>query len=56
MFEAFARGETPRSKGASGSAGYGLGLAIVQRIARLHGGTAAIEDAAGGGARVVIRW
>lgn len=60
MFEAFARGETPRPSGSGASAKYparyGLGLAIVQRIARLHGGTAEIEDAAGGGARVVIRW
>ncbi len=53
MFEPFMRGENARQRDTKG---YGLGLAIVQRIARLHGGSAEIHDAADGGARVVIRW
>jgi two-component system, OmpR family, sensor kinase len=34
--------------------GSGLGLSIVQRIAKAHGGTLHIEDRPGGGARVVL--
>lgn len=38
------------------SPGSGLGLAIVRRIVRDHGGTATIEAAPEGGARVVTVW
>jgi signal transduction histidine kinase len=34
--------------------GTGIGLAVVGRLARLHGGRAWVEDAPGGGARFVI--
>jgi two-component system sensor histidine kinase TctE len=34
--------------------GSGLGLSIVPRIAKAHGGTLHIEDRPGGGARVVL--
>jgi signal transduction histidine kinase len=33
-----------------------LGLAIVARIAALHGGSARIETSQLGGARIVIAW
>lgn len=33
----------------------GLGLSIVREVARLHGGTAALENRAGGGARAELR-
>jgi signal transduction histidine kinase len=38
----------------SAVAGSGIGLYVVRELARLHGGDAWIEDAPGGGARVVI--
>lgn len=34
----------------------GLGLAIVRRIAETHGGRAWIDEAPGGGARIVLFW
>lgn len=46
-FERFSRADDARTGG-----GAGLGLAIVQAIARAHGGEAAIETPAGGGAVV----
>ena len=48
VFEPFYRGE--HRAGAS----LGLGLSLVQRIAAAHGGRAWIEDAPGGGARVLF--
>jgi signal transduction histidine kinase len=44
IFERFWRGKGAESQGA------GLGLAIVREIMRVHGGTVAVADAAGGGA------
>ncbi|HVX38366.1 MAG TPA: HAMP domain-containing sensor histidine kinase [Gemmatimonadaceae bacterium] len=38
----------------SSIAGSGIGLYVVRELARLHGGEAWVEDATGGGARVVI--
>ena len=35
--------------------GSGLGLAIVRAVAEAHGGTVALDDAEGGGARFVVR-
>jgi PAS domain S-box-containing protein len=51
IFEPFRRG--PSSEGIVGS---GIGLSLVARFARLHGGRAWVEDRAGGGAsfRVLI--
>ena len=51
VFDAFYRSAAAR---ADGVRGHGVGLALVARIARAHGGTAAFEDAAVG-ARLVIR-
>jgi len=48
VFERFARGPSTTS------GGVGLGLAIVQRHAELHGGSVAVTDAPGGGARFVV--
>lgn len=53
LFEPFARVED-HTVGAS--RGYGLGLAIVQQIAELHGGFARIDASPLGGARVSIGW
>jgi two-component system OmpR family sensor kinase len=53
VFEPFARGTHQTTDRASGT-GFGLGLAICQRIVTGHGGTIAIEDRPGGGARFVI--
>jgi signal transduction histidine kinase len=49
VFERFRRGTDAASR-----AGSGLGLNIVQVIARAHGGAARVQDAAGGGAEFVI--
>jgi two-component system osmolarity sensor histidine kinase EnvZ len=51
VFAAFRRGETSRSRETGGS---GLGLAIARSVVERHGGTIAISDAPGGGARVLI--
>lgn len=53
VFKAFTRLDDSRSRG---TGGYGLGLAIVARVAALHGGRALIETAKLGGARIVISW
>jgi signal transduction histidine kinase len=47
IFERFARGSSEHG-------GAGLGLAIASRHVRLHGGTIAVGDAPGGGARFVV--
>ena len=49
IFERFARAAVP-----PGDEGFGLGLSIVSAIARSHGGTVEVEDAAPRGARFVI--
>jgi two-component system sensor histidine kinase MprB len=44
-----------RSDEARGLPGSGLGLAIVRHTAQTHGGSVAVDDAPGGGARLVLR-
>jgi signal transduction histidine kinase len=46
--------EVSRSADAGDPGGLGIGLALVDRIARLHGGVACVADAPAGGARFVI--
>jgi signal transduction histidine kinase len=53
VFKAFARLDDSRNRG---TGGYGLGLAIVARVAALHRGTAKVERSELGGARVVVSW
>jgi signal transduction histidine kinase len=54
VFRAFARLDTSRNRG---TGGFGLGLAIVARIAALHRGRATAEaSAALGGASIAIEW
>ena len=43
-------------KNKSNTQGSGLGLAIVERIMELHGGTAQVEDAPGGGALFTLKF
>ncbi|MCC6870537.1 MAG: HAMP domain-containing protein [Burkholderiales bacterium] len=50
----FTRAATSRAR-ADGAAGAGLGLAIVERIARLHGGSFEIDLAPGGGTIARVR-
>jgi signal transduction histidine kinase len=53
VFRAFTRLDTSRNRS---TGGYGLGLAIVTRIAALHGGTAGADESALGGARLLVSW
>lgn len=53
IFEPFTRLDTSRNRD---SGGYGLGLAIAQRIAHLHGGNIGVEDSPLGGTRFIISW
>jgi len=54
VFKAFTRLDDSRSRD---TGGYGLGLAIVARIAALHGGSASVTTSADlGGASFVLRW
>jgi len=52
-FERFFRGQAAERSGAPGS---GLGLAIARAVVERHGGTIALEDRAGGGLEVIVRW
>ena len=51
LFEPFYRVDRSRSKE---TGGYGLGLSICRRVMEAHGGTIAVEDAAGRGAAFVL--
>ncbi len=51
VFEPFVRLDA----GGARRVGYGLGLSIVRRAAELHGGTAHLEERAGGGTVAVLR-
>jgi signal transduction histidine kinase len=53
VFKAFTRLDSSRNRG---TGGHGLGLAIVARVAGLHGGSAWAEKSDLGGARFVIAW
>lgn len=53
IFKPFVRLDADRDRR---SGGYGLGLAIVDRIAAFHGGRVDISDSPLGGARFTIRW
>lgn len=51
LFERFARADPARGRGTGGA---GLGLSLSAAIARVHGGSIAVENAAAGGARFVV--
>jgi signal transduction histidine kinase len=53
VFEAFARLDSSRSRD---SGGFGLGLAIVRRVAEAHGGRVELTDSDLGGCRFTVRW
>ena len=54
VFKAFTRLDDSRNRE---TGGYGLGLAVVARVAELHGGTASVDTSPTlGGARFTIRW
>jgi len=54
VFKAFTRIDDSRNRD---TGGYGLGLAVVARVAGLHGGRASVDASPGlGGARFSIRW
>ncbi len=54
VFKAFTRLDDSRNRE---TGGYGLGLAIVARVAELHGGTARVDASPDlGGARFTLRW
>jgi two-component system sensor histidine kinase KdpD len=52
IFAKFTRGEAAK---AATNRGTGLGLAIVREVARVHGGSAGVQDRVGGGAAFFLR-
>jgi signal transduction histidine kinase len=55
IFDPFFRGAEARA----GSSGFGLGLPILRRVARVHGGDVTVERSPLGGARITLqlpRW
>lgn len=53
VFEPFVRLDASRDRK---TGGHGIGLAIVRRIARWHGGDASVSQSAWGGASFQVRW
>jgi two-component system sensor histidine kinase RstB len=53
VFQPFTRLDSSRNRN---SGGFGLGLAIVDRILSLHGGTVSIGDNSPRGVRITTRW
>ena len=53
VFRRFYRADPARSRGSGGS---GLGLAIVAALVERHGGSVAVDERPGGGARFRVRW
>lgn len=53
LFEPFTRADASRNRQ---SGGFGLGLAIVAKIAHWHEGQASVTDSPGNGTRLEIRW
>ncbi|MNT69678.1 Sensor protein RstB [compost metagenome] len=53
VFEAFRRGDSAR---VDLNAGSGLGLAVVEAIARAHGGSAVCTRGKAGGSLFTIKW
>ncbi len=53
IFEPFSRLDSSRNRG---TGGFGLGLAIVRRVALSHGGTATVSESDLGGSRFTIKW
>lgn len=53
VFEPFWRGDQSRSRK---TGGFGIGLALVRRIARWHGGDAVVMSSPLGGARIELTW
>lgn len=53
LFEPFYRADPSRDRG---SGGFGIGLYLCARILKAHGGSAALENAPGGGALAVLRF
>lgn len=53
VFRRFYRVDPARSRASGGS---GLGLAIVAALVERHGGTVAVDERPGGGARFLVRW
>ena len=51
-----ARGSSPSSGSTARAAARASGMYIVNGLVRAHGGTVTIDDAPGGGARIVIAW